>query len=277
MKAVKEWKPVVRVFAGTVVIALSATAFADNTFLENTPPGGPYKFESDSNWSSKSLSDTGNWFVNGTATVDDSSGSLTVDPEGEKSNFFLAKQGKAGILNMSGGELKILANIFLQHNGGKGTLNLSGGTLFVEGNLDQGGKAIHVSGGVLNVGKVINSKVDEFKYTGGKIQCAQFGISSGVFTFQVGPGTSAIEVKNGLFGNGVLNLEVAVGFVPPADQEIVLFTFTSPADKMSWIDGSGKRWADGETIQAGGIKYTVVLTNKSFGVIPQGKPSGLVG
>lgn len=252
-----------------VMMAVVSAVQADNVFSENTPSGGPYKFESDLNWSSRSLMDSGNWFVVGAAMIDEASGSLTADPQGEKGGFFFSKQGKAGTLNITGGELKILSNVFLSHNGGKGTLNLSGGTLFVEGNLSKSGKSVSVSGGKLSAGNVLNCQVDTFDYTGGTIDCAHFGISSGVFTFEVGPKTSAIVVNKALFGGGVLTLAVAEGFVPPADQEIVLFTFAAPADKMSWTDGSGKRWADGEIMKFGENKYTVVFGENSLAVIPK--------
>lgn len=250
------------------VTAAAVTVQADNIFSEKVPPGGPYKFESDYNWSAMSLMDPGNWFVAGDAVVDEQSGTLTADPQGENHNFFLGRNGTGGSLTVSGGRLEVLSSLYMQHSGGRGSLTVSGGTLYVEENLAQGGKEIAVSGGTLQVGNTINVQVDLFSYTGGTVQCSYFGISSGTFEFQLGPGTSPVAVQRGLFGGGTLTLRMADGYEPPAGQEILLFTFGSDSN-MAWTDGYGTPWQDGKTMQFGGREFTVVRSAGRLAVIPQ--------
>jgi hypothetical protein len=268
MKSGKGRESTVRAFTFAVAVVMSTTALADNIFSENTPPGGPYKFESDYNWSAMSLMDPGNWFVTGHAVVDDASGTLTADPQGEKKNFFLGRNGTGGSLTVSGGRLEVLSNLYMQHSGGRGSLTVSGGTLYVEENLAQGGKEIAVSGGTLQVGNTINVQVDLFRYTGGTVQCSYFGISSGTFEFQLGPDTSPVAVQGGLFGGGTLTLRIADGYEPPAGQEILLFAFGSDSN-MAWTDGNGTPWQDGKTMQFGGREFTVVRSAGRLAVIPQ--------
>jgi hypothetical protein len=258
-----------RMVIGMGLIALGTLGWADNIFQENTPFGGPYKLESDFNWSSKSLTDPGHWFLAGTATFDKQSGSLTIDPQDDKGGFFIGRQGKDGSLNMTGGSLKILSHVITSHNGGNGTLNLSGGELFIGGNLTgPGGQVIRMSGGALHVEGTINSQASEFLYTGGTIQCTHFGISNGAFEFRIGPDTTAVAVKRTVFGNGVMTLGIADGYEIPIGQEIVLFTFSAD-DKMAWTDGRGGLWQDGKTVYFGGKAFTVVRKKDRLSVILQ--------
>jgi hypothetical protein len=258
-----------RMIIGIGLIALGTLGRADNIFQENTPFGGLYKFENEFNWSTKSLTDSGLWFLAGTATVDQQTGKLTIDPQDEKGGLFIGRQGKNGSLNVTGGSLKILSNVILGHNGGTGTLNLSAGEIFIGGNLSgPAGKEIRLSGGTLQVEGTINSQVSEFRYTGGVIRCEHFGVSSGVFDIRIGPKTTPVDVKRSLFGSGVLTLSLQDGYEPLAGQEIVLFTFTSD-DKMAWTDGQGGLWQDGKTLHFGGKAFTVVRKKDRLSVILQ--------
>jgi len=266
--AARKGEPMKKIIGtGVLAGAVCALCLADNIFQEKIPPGGPYKLENPSNWSTKALTDPGNWFLDGTATVDKQTGSLTIDPQDEKGGFFIGRQGRDGALNMSGGELTILSSVNMGHTGGKGSLNLTGGRLLIEGNLALAGKAIHVGGGVLHVGSTLNSQVSEFLYTGGKIICGNFGISSGRFDFRIGPDITAVETRR-LFGEGVLTLSIAEGYEIPADQEIVLFTFSSD-EKMAWSDGQGVQWKDGETVNFSGKAFTVVRKKDRLAVVLQ--------
>jgi hypothetical protein len=265
----------IRIVTGILTGAVCLAGFSENVFQEKTPAGGLYKFENEFNWSTQSLTDPGLWFLTGTATVDQQSGKLTVDPQDEKGGLFIGRQGKNGSLNVTGGSLKILSNVILGHNGGAGTLNLSAGEIFIGGNLSgPAGKEIRLSGGTLQVEGTINSQVSEFRYTGGVIRCEHFGISSGVFDIRIGPKTTPVDVKRSLFGSGVLTLSLQDGYEPLAGQEIVLFTFTSD-DKMAWTDGQGGGWQDGKTLHFGGKAFTVVRKKDRLSVIPQ--PVTVVG